>query len=168
MSIVTAGRERIACQGVKLGCVPPALKHRALSLALGGLNRGAPHRARARQGSRGGGVALYVRECFDCLELDVGEDRVECLWVRIRGKANKASIMVGVCYRPPNQDEEADEIFCQQLGEVSRLLALVLVGDFSLPDVCWKYNTTDRKQSRRFLECMEDNLLTQLVREPAG
>ena len=30
------------------------------------------------------------------------------LWVRIRGKANKADIMVGVCYRPPNQDEEAD------------------------------------------------------------
>ncbi|KAK4824177.1 hypothetical protein QYF61_011474 [Mycteria americana] len=34
---------------------------------------------RDRQGRRGGGVALYVRECFDCLELD-GDDRVECLW----------------------------------------------------------------------------------------
>lgn len=35
---------------------------------------------------------------------------------------------------------------------------------FSLPDVCWKYNTEERKQPRRFLECLEDNLLTQLVR----
>ena len=69
-----------------------------------------------RQGRRGGGVALYVRECFDCLELDDGNDRVECFWVRIRGKANKADIMVGVCYRRPNQDEEADEIFYKQLG----------------------------------------------------
>ncbi|PKU28704.1 rna-directed dna polymerase from mobile element jockey-like [Limosa lapponica baueri] len=33
-------------------------------------------------------------------------------------------------------------------------------------DVCWKYNNVARKQSRRFLECVEDNFLTQLVREP--
>jgi len=74
--------------------------------------------------------------------------------------------MVGVCYRPPNQDEEAGEIFYKQLGEVSRLLALVLMEDCNLPDVCWKYNTADRKQSRRFLEHMEENFLTELVSEP--
>ncbi|KAK4816233.1 hypothetical protein QYF61_013641 [Mycteria americana] len=108
---------------------------------------------RDRRGRRGGGVALYVRECLDSLELDDGDDRVECLWVRIRGKANKADIVVGVCYRPPNQDEETDELFYKQLGEASRSLALVLVGDFNLPDVCWKYNTAERKQSRTFLEC---------------
>ncbi|KAK4808480.1 hypothetical protein QYF61_005797 [Mycteria americana] len=28
---------------------------------------------RDRQGKRGGGAALYVRECFDCLELDDGD-----------------------------------------------------------------------------------------------
>ncbi|KAK4822673.1 hypothetical protein QYF61_019040 [Mycteria americana] len=121
---------------------------------------------RDRRGRRGGGVALYIRECLDSLELDDGDDRVECLWVRIRGKANKADIVVGVCYRPPNQDEETDELFYKQLGEASRSLALVLVGEFNLLDVCWKYNTAERKQSRRFLECVADNFLTQLVREP--
>jgi len=40
---------------------------------------------------------LYVRECFDFLELDDGDERVICLWVRIRVKASKADIMVGVC-----------------------------------------------------------------------
>ncbi|KAF4798293.1 hypothetical protein TURU_065624 [Turdus rufiventris] len=30
-------------------------------------------------------------------------------------------------------------------------------------DVCWKYNTAKRKESRRFLECVEENLLTQLI-----
>jgi len=40
-------------------------------------------------------------------------------------------------------------------------LAPVLVGDFNLPDVCWKYNKMERKQSRKFLERMEDdNFLT--------
>ncbi|KAK4822638.1 hypothetical protein QYF61_018590 [Mycteria americana] len=122
---------------------------------------------RERQGRRGGGAALYVRECFGCLELNDGDDRVECLWVRIRGKASKADIMVGVCYRPANQDEEAGEIFYRQLGEVSQSLALVLVGDFNLPDACWKYNTGERKQSGRLLECVEETFLTQLVREPS-
>ncbi|KAK4823310.1 hypothetical protein QYF61_000523 [Mycteria americana] len=59
------------------------------------------------------------------------------------------------------------ESFLQlKLGEASRSLALVLVGDFNLPDVCWKYNTAERKQSRRFLERVADNFLTQLVSEP--
>ncbi|KAK4815696.1 hypothetical protein QYF61_006679 [Mycteria americana] len=121
---------------------------------------------RDRRGRRGGGVALYVRECLDSLELNDGDDRLECLWVRIRGKANKGDIVVGVCYRPPNQDEETDELFYKQLEEASRSLALVFVGDFNLLDVCWKYNTAERKQSRRFLECVADNFLTQLVSEP--
>ncbi|PKU30779.1 adaptin ear-binding coat-associated protein 1 [Limosa lapponica baueri] len=121
---------------------------------------------RDKQGRRGGGVALYVREGYECQELIEGNSRVECLWVRIRGRASKADIVVGVCYRLPNQNVEIDEIFYKQLGEVSRLLALVLVGDFNLPDISWVHNTAEREQSRRFLECVGDNFLTQLVREP--
>lgn len=65
---------------------------------------------RHRQSRRGSGVALYVRKCFACLELNDGDYRIECLWVKVKGKANKADIMVCVCYRPPNQDEEADKL----------------------------------------------------------
>lgn len=71
---------------------------------------------RDRQGKTGGGVALCVRKGLNCLELNNDDDRVECLWVRIRGKFNKARILVGVCYRAPSQDGEADEIFYKQLG----------------------------------------------------
>ena len=41
------------------------------------------------------------------------------------------------------------------------------MGDIILPDVCWNYNTAERKHSRRVLECVEDSLLTQLVRQPS-
>lgn len=70
--------------------------------------------------------------------------------------------MVGVCYTPPRQDKEEDEIFYKQLEP----LALAVMGDFDLPDVCWKYNMAERKESRGFLEHVEENCLTQLVREP--
>jgi len=99
------------------------------------------------------------------MELDDCDDKVECLWVMTRGKANKADILLGVYYRPPNQDEEADEVFCKRLAEVSQSLALVLLGDFNLLDICWKCNTAETNQSRRFLDCVEENFLTQLVSE---
>ena len=47
-----------------------------------------------------------------------------------------------------------------------KLPALVLMGDFNFPDICWEYNLAQKKQSRRFLECMEDNFLMQVIREP--
>ncbi|KAJ7424658.1 rna-directed dna polymerase from mobile element jockey-like [Pitangus sulphuratus] len=53
-----------------------------------------------------------------------------------------------------------------QLAEVSESSALVLVGDFNIPDVYWELNTVEKRQSRRFLECIEDNFLLQLVNEP--
>ena len=82
------------------------------------------------------------------------------------GKACRGDILVEVWYRPPNQDEEMDEAFYEQLAEVIQSPALVLVGDFNFPHVCWKYNIAQRKQSKRFLECVEDSFLTQLVQEP--
>lgn len=47
-----------------------------------------------------------------------GNDKIESLWVRLRGRANKADILVGLCCRPPNQDEEMDEEFYEQLVEI--------------------------------------------------
>jgi len=43
---------------------------------------------------RGDGVALYVRDCFDCIELKNCDHKVECLLVKMRGKANKADILL--------------------------------------------------------------------------
>ena len=63
----------------------------------------------------------------------------------MRGKANKVDILLGVCYRLPNQDEEAEEIFYKRLADVSQSLALVLMGDSTLLNFSWKYNTTERK-----------------------
>ncbi|RMC15950.1 hypothetical protein DUI87_08157 [Hirundo rustica rustica] len=121
---------------------------------------------RDRKGRRGGGVALYIKKAFDTIGIETNEDGVECLWVRIKGKAKKADILLGVCYHPPNQEEEVDNLFYKQLEKISVSSALVLVGDFNLPDICWELNTAEKRRSRKCLECMEDNFLLQLVGEP--
>lgn len=88
------------------------------------------------------------------MELEINDDRIECLWVRIRGKANKTHILVAVCCRPLNQDKEI-VLFYKQLEDVSRLPALVLVGDFSLPDTCWELNTAEEAVQKVFNKCEE-------------
>lgn len=85
-----------------------------------------------------------------------------------RGEANKADILVRVCYRPPNKDKEADEAFYKQQAEVIQSLSHVLVGDFNLPDLCRKYSAAQRKKSRRYLDFVGENFLAQLVREPVS
>ncbi|RMC18016.1 hypothetical protein DUI87_04892 [Hirundo rustica rustica] len=74
---------------------------------------------RDRRGRRGGGVALYIKKAFDTISIETNEGGVECVQVRIKGKANKADILLGVCYCPPNQEEEVDKLFYKWLENVT-------------------------------------------------
>jgi len=73
---------------------------------------------------------------------------------------------VGVCYRPADQEDRADEALCRQIGAASHSQALVLMGHSSHPDICWRDNTAGHKQSRKFLDCVDDNFLLQGTEEP--
>ncbi|GAB0208629.1 hypothetical protein GRJ2_003328600 [Grus japonensis] len=94
------------------------------------------------------------------------EEPTKSLWVRIKGSAGAGDIIVGVCYRPPDQGDRADEALYRQIGAASRSQALVLMGDFNHPDICWRGNAAEHKQSRKFLECTDDNFLLQVIEEP--
>ncbi|GAB0180661.1 mitochondrial enolase superfamily member 1 [Grus japonensis] len=96
----------------------------------------------------------------------MGEEPTESLWVRIKGSAGAGDIIPGVCYRPPDQGDRADEGLYRQIGVASCSQALVLMGDFSHPDICWRDNAAEHKQSRKFLECVDDNFLLQVIEEP--
>jgi len=39
------------------------------------------------------------------LLLGMDEEPTESLWIRIQGRAVAGDITVGVCYRPPNQED---------------------------------------------------------------
>jgi len=75
---------------------------------------------------------------------------------------------VGVYYRTPDQEEEVDEAFYRQLQAASQTRALVLMGDFSHPDISWEDHRARNMQSRSFLQSIDDNVLMQLVRSQRG
>jgi len=117
---------------------------------------------------QGGGVALYVTEQLEYIELclRVDEEQMESLWVRIKGQAHTGDTVVGVYYRPPDQKKEADHAFYRQLKVTSQSQGLVLMGEFNHPDICWEDHTARHTQSRRFLQSIDDNFLVQVVEEP--
>lgn len=54
-------------------------------------------------------------------------EQLECLWVRIiDGLCHLDDIVVGVCCRPPDQDEQVDEVFFEELEVASHSQAMVL------------------------------------------
>ncbi|GAB0204921.1 mitochondrial enolase superfamily member 1 [Grus japonensis] len=54
----------------------------------------------------------------------------------------------------------------RQIRAASHSQALILMGDFNHPNICWRDNTARHKQSRRFLECIGDKFLLQVIEEP--
>lgn len=53
-----------------------------------------------------------MKEQLECMALCLGMDEEpnECSQVRIKERAGKGDIIVRVCYRLPDQEEQADEV----------------------------------------------------------
>ncbi|KAK4827189.1 hypothetical protein QYF61_015151 [Mycteria americana] len=99
---------------------------------------------RDRWERRGRGVALYIKKWIECEELSLKNSHKQV-------------------ERPPDQGEPTDETFFLQLWEASCSQSLVLLGDVSHPDICGKSSTASSRQSRKLLQCIEDNFLTQVI-----
>lgn len=103
-----------------------------------------------RSENHSGGVALCVREQLECIKLYSGTDeQVESLWLRIKEQANMGDTVLGVYYRPPDEEEEVDEVFCRQLEIASQLQALILLGT----DTVKRSNRAWHTQFKKFLNC---------------
>ena len=62
---------------------------------------------KVRKGRQGGGIALYVREQLEYMELCLWMEAelTENLWVRIEERTGKSDIIVDVCCRPLDHEE---------------------------------------------------------------
>lgn len=122
---------------------------------------------RRDRGSKGGGVALIVRNDVTCVILETGLDH-ESLWCRV--KLREFSTLIGVVYRPPTADESFMLELRQHLQKLYKPgLRVILAGDFNLPGIDWNDLSTiasDVSSANMLLELMFDFDLLQTVREP--
>ncbi|GAB0204077.1 mitochondrial enolase superfamily member 1 [Grus japonensis] len=78
-----------------------------------------------------------IKEDYKVLEVQVKNIGAQVIFssiLAVRGKDATRN-------RPPDQEEEVDEAFYRQLEVASQSQALVLMGDFNHPDICWKVFT---------------------------
>lgn len=66
----------------------------------------------------------------------------------------------------PEQKDQADEVFCTKEASYSHIL--VLMENINHASICWRDNTARHRQSRGFLEHVDNNLLQQVIEEALG
>ncbi|PKU43893.1 dtw domain-containing protein 2 [Limosa lapponica baueri] len=115
-----------------------------------------------RQVRWGGGVALYVNDQLECMD----EEPTESLWVRIKRRAGTGDVTLGISYRPHDKEDSADEALYRQTGAAHVHKSWSSLGDFNHPNIWWRDNAAGHKQSRRFLECTDNNFLLQVMEQP--
>lgn len=81
---------------------------------------------------------LYVREQLECMELclGLGEELTENLRVKLTRRAGTVDVILRVCYRPRDQEDQAHEALNRHTEAGSYAQALVLMEDLNHPDIC--------------------------------
>lgn len=110
---------------------------------------------------RGGGVCIYLRSdiCFKPRE-DLHDEQIEAIWINVLPKTKP--ILVGVCYRPPDQTnfyELLDDVCSKCLDFLNS--EIILLGDFNTDVTRDELSMT--KALRNFCSSIG---LHQLIKEP--
>ncbi|KAF4799511.1 hypothetical protein TURU_054333 [Turdus rufiventris] len=58
------------------------------------------------------------------------------------------------------------ERVCRATGEDLKGSTKAFQSDFNQPNICWKDDSAGHKHTRRFLECVDDSFLLQVMEEP--
>jgi len=69
-----------------------------------------------REGSKGGGVLLYIREELGAVILDNLSEFREQVWCSLKLKSS--SLLLGLCYRSPNSDKNNNDSLLRSLEKV--------------------------------------------------
>lgn len=125
-----------------------------------------------RVGSKGGGLALYVRNNLEATLNNslTGAHFKESIWCNI--SLLKGKLLVGLCYRSPSSSDQNDEDLRELLELAYREMDgdthLLIMGDFNYPGIDYSTETTkdgDTAASTKFLYKTQDLCLTQNVME---
>ena len=119
----------------------------------------------------GGSVAIYVQEAVPVRYLDDFENvGIEIICVEI--KHRQKSIIVGCCYRPPGANRRESNAFIDSFQNVINIMltkspnSIILLGDFNDRCIIWDDAHPNSELGKRFHQCIEQNLLFQIIKEP--
>ena len=118
-----------------------------------------------------GGICMYVSETLPSKPRpDLSHNQIELLWVEIATRPG--STMVGVCYRPPNQDAASRDFFLSELQQSLQNImsintnSIYLLGDFNDRCKYWDRPHSNSELGQSLYEMASIFNLHQLITEP--
>ena len=109
------------------------------------------------------GVLIYVDKNLAVVPVDCGQAFAENVFIRINVNEND-HIFVGCIYRSPSSTALNHTSLLELLDciEYNKYCNVIIVGDFNLPDINWKFPSTVNTQgySCEFIKKLETKLFT--------
>ena len=116
--------------------------------------------------SKGGGVLLYVRDCFNAyFAPELNDLPNESLWIRIPTSQTR-SMLVGVCYKSPTAKDDEVKSMYEAIEKASSCQSLIL-GDFNCPSIDWSTLHCD-SSDQYFVHLIQNCFLHQHVHKPTN
>ena len=119
----------------------------------------------------GGGVMIYVHERFSCSRRpDLESPDLEILWAEI--KLNGFTLIVGVCYRQPNQKADVNDLFIDSLENTLSSIhvkgnqVIALLGDFNDRCQIWDSDHKDSELGLKLYRLVQSLNFSQLITKP--
>lgn len=109
---------------------------------------------------RGGGVAIVVRQSISFTVMPDVPD-VEAVWCKV--SLNGVTVSIGAVYRPPHAEMAYLESLYDYMHNHVTSAAVIMAGDFNLPDVNWECLSTGTAMSDILSDYILSFNLTQLV-----
>nr|CAI5823660.1 unnamed protein product [Callosobruchus analis] len=113
---------------------------------------------RCDRSTRGGGVALFVKSCYQCSVIMSGQSpNLEYIWIKIQSRKKK--IAIGIFYRPPQGSvTESISMFDDMLALIlPEYNDIVLTGDINIDLL---------KTNNAVSQCFDAYGLTQVITDP--
>ena len=76
------------------------------------------------------------------------------------------SYIIGVCYRPPNVNEEVETQLIAQMERAARAGMVIIMGDFNYPEIDWSNGTAATVKGQTFINLLQDNFKVQFIEAP--
>ncbi len=114
----------------------------------------------------GRGQLIYVDKRLNAERLTLKTPAEEVLAVQIK-RGNGENLIVALFYRSPSSQKENNKKIRQEINELCEKYntEIVMMGDFNYKEINCEEDTGKGTEQEKFLECIQQNLLTQHVRE---
>ena len=114
----------------------------------------------------GRGQIMYVDKMLKAEPITLTTKVTEIMAIRITESTNH-TIIIALVYRSPSSSHRNNARVRKAIDELVEINSseLIIMGDFNYKEINWEQDTASGEEQMMFVECIQQNFLTQHVKE---